>query len=158
MFAISQTLKAAERKNKQPSQLLWSEKDVTKNKMKLFFDLLSPRQNSDKLKRRLLWFNRNFERTRCIMYLTTFKNMFFKHFIYSLGVCLDLDNNATDTKGNACSPYYNENPEMCGAYDDYYFHAGTMCCACKGIYLMFLLWRWSIALNTKVLHRTLSGI
>ena len=46
------------------------------------------------------------------------------------GICIDIDNGATDTFDDGCSSYY-DNPEAyCGNYDDDDFTASLLCCAC----------------------------
>ena len=45
--------------------------------------------------------------------------------------CTDTDNGATDEDGAGCAPFYNNNPQYCGVYDDDDFTANTMCCACQ---------------------------
>jgi len=44
--------------------------------------------------------------------------------------CTDSDNGKTDIGGDSCV-WYNEQPVLCGSYDDDDFKAKEMCCACK---------------------------
>ena len=48
--------------------------------------------------------------------------------------CSDTNNGATDSYGDGCE-YYVDNDDECGNYDDNDFTANTMCCACRGKYL-----------------------
>ena len=46
-----------------------------------------------------------------------------------LGVCLDMDKDMMDSRGNKCSNY---KPSDCGNYDENDFKSGNLCCSCGG--------------------------
>ena len=45
---------------------------------------------------------------------------------------MDELNEVTDASGDGCK-FYNENPQLCGEYDDDDFQANDVCCSCKGM-------------------------
>ena len=50
---------------------------------------------------------------------------------FSFEACIDSANGLTDTAGDDCSWYTNEQSQ-CGDYDGNGFFANQMCCACGG--------------------------
>ena len=56
------------------------------------------------------------------LFLTT--SMACGDYDYILGV--------SDTGGDSCASWYYNYPETCGNYDDEFFVAGSLCCACGG--------------------------
>ena len=54
-----------------------------------------------------------------------------KNAAHSEAGCEDQDWYSTDTAGDGCSWYY-DNQDSCGDYDDWDFWADYWCCACGG--------------------------